>query len=85
MGYTQTEIETIKKLDEQNPKPIRVTIGVGTMMHALLSNIARSEAVHPNTVVRAMIKAALVEWLKHSTSYPEFNDEVRRWLTDEQL
>lgn len=66
-------------------KPIRVTIATETTMHTLLSTIAEKEEVHPNKIVRAMVKAGIVEWLKHTGGNGEFSQEVKGFMTNGRL
>jgi len=75
----------IERTSEDEPKPVRITFGYGTFACTILGMIAREEGVTPNVVARAMVKSALVEWLKQSTQYPEFRQDVREHIKNDQL
>jgi len=85
MKVSQEEFEGIKNLPAPPRGPIRVTYGTGTPVHILVSLIAKNEGVHPNAVIRAMVKTALVEWLKQASKYTEFTQLGREFLDDERL
>jgi hypothetical protein len=81
----QLELDVIKEVPRERLAPIRVSFSDTTFTHLILTMIAKQEGVSPGTIVRAMVKAALVQWLKHNSNCKEVNIDVKGFIDNEQL